>query len=96
MEKKSERSDPESISATDASRSFSAILDAVEAGRTYVIERHGRRVCLLSRPPAEGRRASECLALLRERPAVLLDDRFSEDLLDVIQGEGSEARPWDS
>ena len=47
-------------------------------------------------PPAEGRLASACLALLGQRAAVLLDDRFGEDLTAVIAGEARDVRPWDS
>ena len=48
-------------------------------------------------PPVAGRRASECLALLRGRAPALLDDRFGRDLLDVIASEPIEDRNlWDS
>jgi len=51
----------------------------------------------MTAPLAEGRRASECLALLRGRSPVVLDDRFGEDLLEVIRAELPEDRPsWDS
>jgi hypothetical protein len=48
-------------------------------------------------PPVVERRASECLAYLRGRAAVTLDDRFGRDLLDVLAGEPVEERPsWGS
>ena len=85
------------VSATQASRSFSRLLDEVEAGRRFVVHRHGREVCEMVPRRAEGRRASEVLAMLRARPPVLLDDRFSEDLLAVVAGETVEERPpWGS
>jgi antitoxin (DNA-binding transcriptional repressor) of toxin-antitoxin stability system len=85
------------ISATEASRSFSRILDEVEAGRRFLIHRHGRDVCVVAPPPVPARRASECLAVLRGRSAVLLDDRFGADLLEVLATEPVEERPsWDS
>lgn len=84
------------ISATEASRTFSSILDRVESGQRFVIQRHGRPVCLVAPPPAESRRASECLALLQGRDAVLLDDRFGEDMQAIIAGEPIEGRPWGS
>jgi antitoxin (DNA-binding transcriptional repressor) of toxin-antitoxin stability system len=85
------------ISATEASRSFSLLLDEVERGYRFLVERHGRLVCLMTPPSGRGRRASECLALLRSRPPVLLDDGFSADLLVVLAQEPVEDRPqWDS
>jgi antitoxin (DNA-binding transcriptional repressor) of toxin-antitoxin stability system len=87
---------PRVISATEASRTFSAILDRIERGGELVVERQGRRVCLMTRAPAEGRRGSECLTRLQGRALVLLDDRFGEDLLEVIVGEPMDRRPWES
>jgi len=97
MARKSYKGRPTRLSATEASRSFSSLLDEVEGGRRFVIHRHGRDVCLLASPTAEGRRASECLELLRLRPGVYLDEKFGTDLLDVLAGEPVEERPaWDS
>lgn len=97
MGRKSEHADERRVSATEASRSFSQLLDEVEAGRRFLIHRRGRDVCVMAAPAAQGRRASECLALLQGRSAVLLDDRFAADLTAVIAGEPTEERPaWDS
>ncbi len=86
-----------SLSATEASRSFSRILSLVETGRRFVVHRHGREVCVIAPPPVRGRRASECLAILRGRPPVLLDGRFGEDLVRIIADEPGEGRtPWGS
>ena len=84
------------VSATEASRSFSAILDRVELGERFLIERHGASICLMAPPPITGRRASECLALVQARAPVLLDGRFGEDLLDIIANEPPDRRPWES
>ena len=85
------------LTATEASRSFSRILDEVEAGRRFLVRRHGRDVCVIAPAPVRGRRASECLALLRGRPPVVLDDRFGEDLSEVLAAEGIEERlAWKS
>jgi antitoxin (DNA-binding transcriptional repressor) of toxin-antitoxin stability system len=85
------------ISATEASRSFSRLLDEVERGRRFVVERHGRDVCVIGPPSGRGRSASECLALLRARSPVLLDEGFGADLLEVLSEEPHEERPgWDS
>jgi antitoxin (DNA-binding transcriptional repressor) of toxin-antitoxin stability system len=85
------------ISATEASRSFSRVLDEIEAGRRFLVHRRGHDVCIMAPPPVAGRRASECLGHLRSRPPILLDNRFSADLLDILTGEPVEERPaWDS
>lgn len=85
------------ISATEASRSFSRILDEVESGRRFVIHRRGRDACVIAPPPVEGRRASEVLAYLRTRPPVTLDDAFGTDLLEILSTEPAEERPaWGS
>lgn len=48
-------------------------------------------------PTASGRVATKCLALLRTRSPVLLDDRFGQDLMDVLAGESVEEPPtWES
>lgn len=85
------------VSATEASRSFSRLLDEVEAGRRFVVHRHGRNLCTIAPAMAHGRRASECLELLRGRSPVLLDDGFGEDLLEILAQELPEERPaWGS
>ena len=61
------------------------------------MQRRGRDVCVIAPAPVEGRTVAECLAVLRGRTPVLLDDRFSSDLLDVIREERAEEPPcWDS
>ena len=82
------------IPATVAGRSFSQILDEVERGRTFVVHRHGKDVCTMAPVAATGRKLSECLAILLERPAVRLDDKFSGDLADILRGERKDHRPW--
>jgi antitoxin (DNA-binding transcriptional repressor) of toxin-antitoxin stability system len=85
------------ISATEASRSFSKILDEVESGRRFLVHRRGHDACVMAPPPVAGRRASEVLGYLRSRSPVVLDDRFGADLLDILKGEPAEEQPaWDS
>jgi antitoxin (DNA-binding transcriptional repressor) of toxin-antitoxin stability system len=99
MRKKSELPEPfeASVSATEASRSFSRLLDEVESGRRFVVHRRGRALCTIAPAGVEGRRASECLELLRARSPVLLDEGFGEDLLRVLAEESPEERPsWGS
>lgn len=99
MSRKSEPPEPYEtrLSATEASRSFSRLLDEVESGRRFVVHRRGRDLCTIAPAAVEGRRASECLALLRARSPVLLDEGFGEDLLRVLAEESPEERPaWGS
>jgi len=85
------------ISATEASRTFSKLLDEVEAGQRFLVHRRGRDVCSIAPPSARGRRVSECLTLVHTRSPVLLDDAFGDDLLVVVAEELVEERPpWDS
>ncbi|MBI4617271.1 MAG: prevent-host-death protein [Planctomycetes bacterium] len=85
------------LSATEASRSFSRLLDQVEAGRRFLVHRRGRDVCLIAPPPVRGRTASECVELLRARSPVLLDEDFGTDLSRVLAEEPVEDRPaWGS
>ena len=81
---KSDPSKEERISATEASRSFSNLLDQVEKGRHFLIQRYGQGVCSMAPPPVLRRRASACLRLLGGRSEVVLDGEFARDLLDVI------------
>ena len=97
MGQKSDNLRARRVSATEASRSFSDLLDQIEGGRSFVVHRHGRDVCIMTAPAPSGRAASECLALLRGRAPVLLDDDFGKDLMDVIKTEPEEERPsWGS
>lgn len=100
MAKKSDKpaSSETRVTATDASRSFSRLLDEIESsGHRFLVQRRGRDVCVMGPPPVAGRRASECLAYLRGRSPVVLDDGFGEDLLEVLAPEGVEERPaWGS
>ena len=84
------------VSATEASRSFSRLLDEVERGHRFVVRRRGEDVCVMAAPTTTGRHASECVRLLRERPPVVLDGRFGDDLLAILAGEPIEHRQWDS
>ena len=84
------------VSATEASRSFSRLLDSVERGHRILVRRRGEDICIMTAPSTTGRSASECLNLLRNRPSVVLDDRFGDDMLDVVAGEPIDDRhPWD-
>ncbi|MBA3258607.1 MAG: hypothetical protein H0T68_03960 [Gemmatimonadales bacterium] len=96
MARKSDKR-PKRISATEASRSFSKVLDEVASGRRYLIHRRGHDICAMAPPVVAGRRASECLALLGGRTPVVLNGGFGDDLLSILAEEPPEERPlWGS
>lgn len=64
------------MSATEASRSFAALLDEAENGETIVLTRGGRRVAVIG--PASASNGSDVVALLN---AKLPDDDFAADVL---------------
>ncbi|MCX5041622.1 type II toxin-antitoxin system prevent-host-death family antitoxin [Aldersonia sp. NBC_00410] len=68
------------MSASEASRNFAAVLDAVEQGETIVVTRSGRRVASIAAAPAEsGSALAEVFARWRGSPALDADfaDRVS-------------------
>jgi hypothetical protein len=71
-------------------------LDRIERGASYLVRRRGRDVCVMTAPPVSSRKASECLAILKSRAPVTLDDRFGSDLMGILAGEAIEDRPWGS
>lgn len=72
------------MSASEAARNFSALLDAAERGETIVVTRSGRRVALIeAAPKANGRALRELLNRWRGDPA--LDEAFAAQ---VAAGQG--------
>ena len=86
------------VSATEASRSFSKLLDRIESeGGRFLVHRRGNDICVMAPPAIAPRRASECIALLRNRSPVVLDGRFGNDLRDILASEAvEEPASWDS
>ncbi len=79
------------MTATEASRNFSGLLDAIERGETVTITR-GHHVVAEIRP-ARRRTGADLRVALEHIPPP--DDRFAEDIagaLDLISGEGTD--PW--
>jgi antitoxin (DNA-binding transcriptional repressor) of toxin-antitoxin stability system len=80
------------ITATEASRNFSGLLDAIERGETVTITR-GNHVIAEIRP-ARRRTGTDLRAALEHIPPP--DDRFAEDIaaaLALISVEGNGAWP---
>lgn len=79
------------ITATEASRRFSDLLDAIERGETVAITR-GRRAIAEIGPPR--RRSGAALRAALEG-TVPPDDRFTADLADALARLTPEERdPW--
>ena len=63
------------MTATDASRAFAALLDEAERGETIVITRGGRRIATVG--PADLSNGSDVVALLADAP---VDEEFARDV----------------
>lgn len=63
------------VTATEASRSFAALLDEVEAGETVVVTRGGRRIASIG--PAATGNGLDLLGLLA---GSALDEEFAADV----------------
>jgi len=78
------------ITATDAARGFSAMLDAVEhGGETFVVTRGGRGIARIE--PAAGASGAAVKSLLRRhRP----DPTWPADLADLRAAGPAQDRTW--
>jgi prevent-host-death family protein len=78
------------VTATEAARRFSDVLDAVDNRReSFVVVRRGREVATISpAAPAGGKRLKE--VLLEHRP----DPAWAEELGEVRAGLADEPREW--
>jgi len=79
------------MTATEASRNFSDLLDAVERGETITITRGNHAVAEIG--PARRRTGADLRAALERIPPP--DERFAADIagaLALISGEGED--PW--
>lgn len=78
------------LSATDASRRFSEVLDEVEHdGESYVVIRHGRAVATIG--PASGGTGKALKEVLRaNRP----DDAWAGELRELREGIEPVTDPW--
>jgi prevent-host-death family protein len=78
------------LSATDAARRFSEVLDQVErSGESYVVVRHGRAVATIG--PAGGATGKTLKDALRtHRP----DSEWLRELRELREGVGAGTDPW--
>lgn len=80
------------ISATDASKRFADLLDAVEhRGESFTVVRRGRVVATIA--PARRGTGADLRRILRELPP---DAAWADDLRDVrrFAGEATASDPW--
>jgi antitoxin (DNA-binding transcriptional repressor) of toxin-antitoxin stability system len=78
------------LTATEAARRFSDLLDQVEhAGETFLVERHGRVIASVS--PAAAATGRVLKDALRARP---VDDAWPDELAALRAGLPPEERHW--
>ena len=78
------------LTATDAARRFSELLDAVEQrGESFLVERHGRAVARIG--PA---RAADGKAVKELLNATAHDQGWETELRDLRASLGVQERPW--
>lgn len=79
------------ISATEASRKFSDLLDAVEAGESVVVTRGGVPIAEIR--PSARRTGKDLRAALEGLPPP--DDKFTSDVNEALAGlVNEEPDPW--
>jgi prevent-host-death family protein len=79
------------MTATEASRHFSDLLDAVERGETIIIVRGSHPVAEIG--PAHRRAGADLRAALADMPPP--DDDFARNIAEAVALLGSEVRdPW--
>jgi len=84
------------LTATEAARDFSGLLDRIEAGEEAVIERHSEPVAIIAPVAHAPRRISDCMAVALARPSSSPDPDFAADLEDIIRGNPAVEPPsWD-
>jgi len=82
------------LTATEAARNFSDVLNRVGAGEEIEIVRNGAPVAVLAPPRARLLPASRLSVLLGALPDV--DDAFADDLGRIRQEVGPPEDPWAS
>jgi len=82
------------LTATEAARSFSAVLNRVAAGEEIEIVRNGAVVAVLSQPKGRLLSAERFRELLESGPPI--DDRFAADVRSVRGEAGRPESSWPS
>lgn len=76
------------VTATEASRSFAALLDEIERGETVVVTRGGKRIASIG--PASTGNGADVIALLAQN----VDEEFAADLAAARDAVTSEGPAW--
>lgn len=85
------------MSATEAARNFSELLDRVSRGEQAFIERRNELVAVVAPPSDAPLRISDCLKVQLPGPSAAPDPDFASDLERIIRNHAtSEPVPWDS
>ncbi|MCP5113949.1 MAG: type II toxin-antitoxin system prevent-host-death family antitoxin [bacterium] len=74
------------MSATEASRHFSRLLDRAAAGGETTIERRSSPVAVIGPATSVPRKISECVAAPLARQSAMADPGFADDLGEIIEG----------
>jgi prevent-host-death family protein len=82
------------MSATEAARSFSAVLNRVSTGEQIEVTRAGLAIAVISPPPLRLLTAERFRELLETAPAP--DERFASDLRAARAALPAEPDPWQS
>ena len=77
------------MTATEASRSFAALLDEVERGQTIVVTRGGRQIAAIG--PISASNGAAVKALLT---ATAVDDEFEADVLAARDAVSLDGPAW--
>ena len=77
------------MTATEASRSFAALLDEVERGQTVVVTRGGRRIATIG--PASAGNGADVRAVLA---SIAADDSFAADVRAARDAVALERPAW--
>lgn len=83
------------MSASEASRNFSAVLDSAEHGETIVVTRSGRRVALITPAPRANGKALRAV-FRRWHGNAALDDKFAAHIAEAREAASTESDtdPW--
>ncbi|WP_433661525.1 type II toxin-antitoxin system Phd/YefM family antitoxin [Nocardia sp. CA-128927] len=81
------------ITAAEASRNFSAVLDRAEHGETITIVRHGRTVATIT--PAPKRTGRNLRLALENTDTPPFDEDYESDITDALSVVSDDMRdPW--
>jgi prevent-host-death family protein len=82
------------MTATDASRDFSALLSRVASGETVEIERHSQLVAVVTPPRRRALSGAAFIDLVSRLPHP--DDRFADDVRGLAAVTSHPGDPWAS